>query len=209
MPRLLAVVLVLFCTSVTAEARSEQLGLVEFLNALQSFSATFVQQRYSEQGELLERASGDCLIKRPGLFRWEYREPFAQTIVSDGTTLSIYDPDLEQVTESDITGIPHTSPAALLGHETDVAGHYTITELASDERGLAWFQLRPLDSSGDFSMIELGFADGSVQAMRLRDNLGQLTALNFASVANDVFIDDAKFAFVPPPGVDVVRASAP
>ena len=58
-------------------------------------------------------------------------------------------------------------------------------------------------------MIELGFADGSVQAMRLRDNLGQLTALNFASVANDVLIDDAKFAFVPPPGVDVVRASAP
>ncbi len=45
-------------------------GLRNYLNGLESFSAVFAQERYDEYGDLLETASGRCLVKRPGRFRW-------------------------------------------------------------------------------------------------------------------------------------------
>jgi outer membrane lipoprotein carrier protein len=34
----------------------------------------------------------------PDRFRWDYRKPYQQVIVADGTAIWIYDSDLEQVT---------------------------------------------------------------------------------------------------------------
>ena len=206
-----ALLLAALCFSGLSEAADDhgEQALISFLNTLETFSATFTQQRFDEEGALLERSSGECQIKRPGRFLWNYREPFPQTIVSDGTTLSIYDPDLEQVTMSAVGDVPASSPALLLGHETDVARHYVITELSDAGDGDTWFELRPRTSGTDFTAIELAFADGEVRAMRLRDNLGQLTLLNFTLIKRNAAIDDSVFAFQPPAGIDVVRAAQP
>ena len=89
--------------------------LRDYLNGLESFSAAFAQERYDEYGELLETASGRCLVKRPGRFRWSYTSPYLQSIIGDGDTLWIYDEDLEQVTVNPMGEIQAGSPA--LAHE--------------------------------------------------------------------------------------------
>ncbi|MGE0486879.1 MAG: outer membrane lipoprotein chaperone LolA [Gammaproteobacteria bacterium] len=182
--------------------------LVAYLNGLVSFVASFTQQRFDEDGALLETAHGDCAIARPGRFRWNYTDPYAQLIVSDGAMLWIYDTDLEQVTESVVGEAGAGSPAALLGRETDVAAHYAITALEPRD-GLAWFRLEPRDIVSDFTAIELGWRDGDVRAMRLTDNLGQLTTLAFEGIVRGGDIDPERFEFAPPPGVDVVRGGMP
>lgn len=182
--------------------------LVAYLNGLDSFVADFAQQRFDEEGALLERAEGDCAIARPGRFRWRYREPYEQLIVSDGATLWIYDPDLEQVTESAMGEGASGSPAALLGRETDVAAHYAISVLGSRD-GEDWFRLEPRDIKSDFTAIEISFGDGEVRGMRLTDNLGQVTALQFSDVVRNGSVDAGWFDFTPPAGVDVVRGGMP
>ena len=47
----------------------------------------------------VKQSSGSFEFQRPGRFRFEYRKPFAQTIVADGRTLWLYDADLNQVTQ--------------------------------------------------------------------------------------------------------------
>ncbi|MEQ8664066.1 MAG: outer membrane lipoprotein chaperone LolA [Gammaproteobacteria bacterium] len=204
--RCLSVLLLLACA---VPAHAAVADVIAYLNSLESFSARFVQQRFDEDGTLLERADGTARIERPGRFRWRYAEPYPQLIVSDGETLWIYDEDLEQVTVSAVAASGHGSPAALLGHESDVAAHYTVTTLPPDADGQAWYRLEPQGAASDFSGIELGFADGEVRAMRLTDNLGQVTALRFTDIARNGDLDDAQFHFTPPPGVDVVEGGMP
>ncbi len=206
--KLLGAAALLFLTSaeLSADGTAE---LATYLNTLETFSASFEQQRLDEDGELLERSSGDCQIQRPGRFRWSYFEPYAQLIVSDGATLWIYDPDLEQVTRNDIGAYPQDSPAALLGTQTDIAANYDITALAAGSDGLTWYELRPKSAGADFTAVALAYTDGDVQAMRLTDKLGQVTALSFSAIQRDTALDDALFSFVPPAGVDVVTGGAP
>ncbi|MCB1749781.1 MAG: outer membrane lipoprotein chaperone LolA [Gammaproteobacteria bacterium] len=202
----LVTVLALFAARSLAAAPVD--GLVAYLNGLDSFVASFTQQRFDEDGELLETAHGDCAIARPGRFRWNYTDPYEQVIVSDGVTLWIYDADLEQVTESVLGEAGAGSPAALLGRETDVAAHYAITPLEPRD-GLDWFRLEARDIASDFTAIELGWGEGEVRAMRLTDNLGQVTTLAFADIVRNGAVDLAQFNFEPPPGVDVVRGGMP
>lgn len=182
--------------------------LVAYLNGLDSFAAAFTQTRYDEDGAVLEVAEGSCRIQRPGRFRWTYAEPYPQEIVSDGVTLWIHDPDLEQVTRTTVDSAGQGSPAALLGRESDVAAHYVVTP-REDADGRTWFHLQPRAASSDFSAIELAFADGEVGAMRLTDNLGQVTVLEFRDIERNRALEAAQFDFVPPPGTDVVEGGMP
>lgn len=182
--------------------------LVEYLNALRSYSAKFEQQRFDETGELLETAHGECHIQRPGRFRWNYLDPYVQTIVSDGHKLWIHDVDLAQVTVNEVRADAPGTPAELLSAEFDVATRYAIVHDGARD-GYDWYSLTPKDPAAQFSLVELGLADGEVKAMRLKDNLGQVTQLHFEHVQRNAPLDASLFQFTPPPGVDVVEGGAP
>lgn len=182
--------------------------IVAYLEQMTSLSADFEQLRYDEYDALVETAQGHCDILRPGRFRWIYREPYAQSIVSDGTTLWIYDEDLAQVTVNPVGAGGQGSPAELLGAEFAVLDRYVVERLA-DADDYRWFALTPKAPASDFQRVELGWKDGEVAAMRLKDNLGQTTRLTFSDLHRNVGMPDTVFAFTPPAGVDVIEGAAP
>ena len=203
-------VLLLFGVAITAiTVRADDTApLIEYLNNLHSYSATFAQQRFDETGVLLETAKGDCSIERPGRFRWNYREPYQQVIVSDSSKLWIYDEDLAQVTINTVSAGAPGTPAELLSAQFDVATRYTVAHLGPLE-GYDWYRLHPKDAKTQFQEVELGFADHEIKAMRLKDNLGQTTLLHFEAVKRNAPMAQTLFQFTPPAGVDVVEGSAP
>lgn len=203
-------VLLLFGVAITAAAAQadDTAPLIEYLNNLHSYSATFAQQRFDETGVLLETAKGDCSIERPGRFRWNYRAPYQQVIVSDSSKLWIYDEDLAQVTVNNVTAGAPGTPAELLSAQFDVATRYTVAHLGPLE-GYDWYRLHPKDAKSQFQEVELGFADHEIKAMRLKDNLGQTTLLHFEAVNRNAPMAQTLFQFTPPAGVDVVEGSAP
>ena len=195
-----------FCA---ASLRADDTGpLIEYLDALHSYTATFVQQRFDETGELLETAHGDCSIERPGRYRWNYLEPYKQVIVSDSHKLWIYDEDLAQVTVNDVNAGAPGTPAELLSAEFDVASRYEVKHIGVKE-GYDWYSLHPKDAKSQFQEVQLGLADQEVKAMRLTDNLGQTTVLHFAAVKRNAPLAPSLFQFTPPDGVDVVAGGAP
>ena len=58
-----------------------------YLAKLSTLTADFVQVVQDKQGQVTERASGTLSISRPNRFRWDYQQPYAQTIVADGRKL--------------------------------------------------------------------------------------------------------------------------
>lgn len=201
--------LLLGASLMAAQVRGDDTApIVEYLDTLHSYTASFEQQRFDETGELLETAHGDCNIERPGRFRWNYLDPYKQVIVSDSHKLWIYDEDLAQVTVNDVAGGAPGTPAELLSAEFEVTTRYAVRHIGVKD-GVDWYGLTPKDATTQFQQVELGLADGDVKAMRLKDNLGQTTVLRFDAVKRNAPLAASLFEFTPPADVDVVTGGAP
>lgn len=181
--------------------------LKDFTQGLESFTAGFVQTRYDEDQEPIRESKGLAWLKRPGLFRWEYREPYQQMIVADGERLWIYDVDLEQVTVKKTERALGTAPIMLLSDSQPLSEQFNLTDLGKRE-GLYWVRLKPRVDDTDFTEIYLGFDDRSLKVMELRDRFDQATQILFNNVELNPEVSPERFRFEPPEGVDVIGPGA-
>lgn len=177
-----------------------------FLNEITHYSARFKQSLYDEYGELLEESEGQLVLAKPGKFRWEYQQPYRQQIVSDGILLWVYDEDLEQVTINKVPEDSSQSPLALLVNGVDIESRYSIEAVQRDDE-LSWLGLTPRSDNAEYQRVEIAVNEIDVVAMRLRDNLNQLTELTFLDANKQPTIDQRTFEFAIPPGVDVVNGA--
>lgn len=202
---LAAVLFGLFSMPATAGEAMERLQA--FTEGLESFSAGFVQTRYDEKQEPIRKSQGLAWLKRPGLFRWEYREPYKQVIVADGERLWIHDADLEQVTVKKTQRALGTAPIMLLSESEPLSEQFDLKDLGRREK-LYWVRLRPKVDDTDFREIYLGFDEEALKVMELRDRFDQATQIRFHHVELNPSIPAAKFEFTPPEGVDVIGPAA-
>jgi outer membrane lipoprotein carrier protein len=193
-------------SSIVLTCRAEESGarLESFLKRVQSLQAEFHQVLLDEHSEPLEESKGIFFLQRPGKFRWDYREPFSQTIVADGDHIWFYDPDLEQVTVKDQNLALGNTPVLLLSGERLPKENFQINNLPS-RNNLTWVELLPRDKEGaTFNRLLLGFDNDSLRQMELHDSFGQTTQLSFFEVKINQSLDPSLFIFTPPEGVDVV-----
>lgn len=196
----------LACADANADARAAE-RLNAALSSLQGLRADFRQTVSDANGDLVESAEGSVSLARPGRFRWDYRTP-PQIIVSDGTTVWLYDADLAQVTLRPAAESLSGTPAMLLAGEGRLSDQFEISDGGTVD-DLAWSRLVPKEPDGDFSELAVGIAGGELRRMTLVDRLGQTTRLDFARIERNPRFDAGTFTFVPPPGVDVVGRAPP
>lgn len=166
----------------------------------------FVQTNFYREGQVTLKASGTFAFSRPGRFDWVYLEPYDQRIVSDGTTLRLYDADLMQVTEKRLEGAIDATPAAILFGNNDFSRDWIVRELPA-EGGEARIEARP-KTSGAFERVVIGWsAAGLPSRMTLVDAFGQETELVFTEF-NRTTPDAKRFELVVPEGTDVLTDSA-
>lgn len=191
----------LLCSSAFADdAAALRLGTL--LGSMRELEADFSQHLFDEKGELLQQSSGHVLLAHPGRFRWETREPFEQLVVSDGTTVWQYDPDLAQVVVRPLDRRADQVPSLLLsGDIQSVEAQFDIGALpphGNSER----FEMHPHESGGMFVQLDIAFVDGVLQEFAIIDGLGQRTTVQFFGVATPGTIPPGTFDFVTPAGVD-------
>lgn len=195
---------VAFATVASAASIAEgQQRAQQFLEGLEGLEAQFSQTLSDRSGQVTEKSSGTLAIKRPNRFRWDYREPYEQVIVADGERVWVYDIDLEQVTVRKLDLALSATPAMLLSGEGALTDNFTI--IAAEVRGgVLWVQLQPKRDDTDFKSVRLGFAGQQLRYMELADKLGQTTLLEFFQVQRNPPLDESRFVFNIPPGVDVI-----
>ena len=170
-----------------------------------SFTARFVETLTSPGGAPRQRR-GKIAYRKPGMLRWEFDPPQAETIVADGTTLYDYDPGLNQVVEmSERSAFRNRGVAAfILGIgdlEHDFDGQ-SVSARATD--GLAHLLLTPKDGS---ARIELSVDRKTlnITGLRTADSLGNATELQLSDIQRNVTLDRSMFAFTVPSGADIVN----
>lgn len=196
--------------ALAAATESAAQALSRLLEPVSSFQSAFQQTVVSPQGQTLQDVNGVLKAKRPGLFFWQTEAPLAQTLVSDGQTVWIHDPDLEQVTIQPLDQQVASTPALLLSGEVgSIEEAYTVERIAGiGGESAEDFRLLPKAPDALFDTLTLHFVGETLQAMTLSDSFGQKTLLRFVSPERNPPLPDADFRFEIPPGADVIRQTA-
>ena len=194
------------------QAHSENREAAEELSGLltdyRTYQADFIQILVNEGGDKVQETTGSLKAKRPGLFYWEQDPPLSQFIVSNGEKVTVYDPDLEQVTIHSLDDRIATTPALLLSGEVDhLAETYDVTRQAADGQQQV-FVLEPKSQDSLFISLQLRFTDGVLNEMRLNDSLSQLSILSFDDVQLNESVPDSAFVLEYPDSVDVIQDGA-
>ena len=184
-------------------AQAGQQKVESFLQGLDGLQAQFKQTLTDRNGQPTEEASGTLAISRPDRFRWDYREPYNQVIVSDGARIWIYDSDLEQVTVRKLDETLSATPAMLLSGRSNLSDNFSVTQ-ASQEGSVEWVRMEPRRDDTDFKFVRLGFEGAVLKYMQLADKLGQTTSLEFSKLERNPPLDPSRFTFTVPPGADVI-----
>ena len=209
MKKLITLGLLLACTW---GARASGLDSLEnFVRSAKSGRAEFTQvvtaPTREGQAQRNKTSSGSFEFVRPSRFRFVYKKPFEQTIVADGQTLWLYDPDLKQVTSRKQSQVLDSTPAALIAAAPDLAALRKDFNLenAGEKDGLQWVQATPKAKDGQLRSVKIGFRGNELAALEILDGFGQRSVITFTKMELNAAIPTDAFNFKPPAGADVVK----
>lgn len=178
--------------------------LTQLLEKSQTIEANFSQLTLDAGGTSLQETSGKMTVKRPGLFYWHTDAPQEQVVVSDGKSVTLWDPDLEQATIKKLDQRLNQTPALLLSG--DVSKISQSFDISSKEQGEVMdFTLKPKTKDTLFDSLRVSFRKGLINDMQLIDSVGQRTNILFNGVKANQAVPDSKFKFDIPKGADVIK----
>jgi chaperone LolA len=152
-------------------------------------------------------SKGKVAFAKPNRMRWDYDPPDPQTIVGDGETLWIYQPDLKQVIKAPLSqAFQSSTPVSFLAGLGRVERDFDAT-LVRDEPEQWVLKLVPKQKQAGVGLLELGVrkSDASVAEATVTDAAGTTTRIFFTDERRNVTLEPDLFRFSPPPGVDVVK----
>lgn len=151
-------------------------------------------------------SSGTVTLAKPGKMRWAYEQPEPSLVVSDGTTLWIYDPEFQEVQKLPATD-GYLSGAAiqfLLG-EGDMGRDFEISALRCDAEA-AELQLVPRSAASYEKLhVLVDPATGDLKKTTVFFVLGNVTEVEFSNIEIDRDPPASVFEMDVPAGVRVIE----
>lgn len=172
--------------------------------------ADFTQQAFNKSLGQVIKAEGAVYLKRPGKMRWEYRTPSPQQIVSDGQSLWVYTPELNQVNVGEAPRALAGPAGSFLAGLGKVSEEFTVRFLnpaaRSDEAGNLVLDLTPKRPTPVLTRLILSVdpREFLVRKAVLYDQFENTVTMLFTRVAVNPGLADRLFTFTPPKGVAVV-----
>ncbi len=197
--------IIMFSLSGFTHAAENNLNLLkEFYEKNVRIQADFEQVSFDAEGKLVQKSAGVVAIQRPGLFRWDYREPYEQLIVADGKDLWVFDMDLDQVSVRNQNEVFGSSPASVLMEGFKVVEEQFHIKDKGHQNGYDVITLMPKKEDCEYKQIIIGFNKGQLAVRDISDKFGQKTQFLFSNVINNPMFNSEYFKFVPLKGVDII-----
>ena len=184
-------------------------GLQQRYASAVTMSGSF-QQTYRAPG-IEQVESGVFRMKRPGLMRWEYRQPEAKLFVADGREAFLYVPLDRQVTiqpfsASDMRG----TPLEFLLGGTDIRKSFVVSwennfRPAAEPTLLIRLTPRSGQSEYEFLVLELDPKNYDLRRITIHEQGGNTSEFRLSNLTANAKIDNKEFQFKPPKGTEVMR----
>jgi len=209
---LLAVVLGGLPPVSAAEATlDEVIGRVESRYAmLDDLRASFTQTALNKSLNQAIPAEGVVYLKRGGKMRWEYTAPTPQQIVSDGKSIWIYTPELNQVNVGEAPKVLAGPAGSFMAGLGRLREYFTVRFLnptrKTSDAGNWVLDLRPRKPQPGLTrlVLEVDPRESLVRSAELHDQFDNTVTMRFTKIVENGGLPDRLFTFVPPKGVATV-----
>ena len=197
----------------SAEAQSLEeaiRGLETAYGRMNDLKAEFAQSSFNKSLNQTIPAQGVVSLKRGGKLRWEYSEPTKQEIVSDGKTLWVYTPSLNQVNTGPAPEALAGPAGSFLAGLGKVREHFIVRSLnpasPRDGDGNVVLDLTPKQPLPTLSRLILSLdpRQWEVKKAMVYDQFENTVAMRFTKVQLNAGLPDKLFTFAPPPNTAVV-----
>ena len=208
---------ILFATVVSAGAQTPSATLEDAVRGVEGaygrmtdLKAEFTQTAFNKSLNQTIPASGTVYLKKGGKLRWEYAEPTPQQIVSDGKTIWIYTPTLNQVNMGKAPDALAGPAGSFLSGLGKLREHFDVRLLnpaqPKDNEGNIQLDLTPKQPLPTLARLILAFDPNGWQLRRavVYDQFENTVTMKFTKLVINSGLDDKLFAFVPPKGVATV-----
>ena len=203
------ITLVISCLAFSSIVKAQSTAINELdrlLQDLKTLSADITQLIVESDGGVLEESEILLHVKRPNGFYWETISPFPELLVTNGTKLWTYQPDLEQVVIENWDPDQTELAAQLLYGQTDnLRDNYYIVAINSEQTRS--FELKPKSADSLYELITINFLNESLDLIYIQSSSGERTAWQFMTSRINVPLGDDLFEFVPPEGIEVINNS--
>ena len=203
------ITLVISCLAFSSIVKAQSTAINELdrlLQDLKTLSADITQLIVESDGGVLEESEILLHVKRPDGFYWETISPFPVLLVTDGTKLWTYQPDLEQVVIENWDPDQTELAAQLLYGQTDnLRDNYYVVAINSEQTRS--FELKPKSADSLYELITINFLNESLDLIYIQSSSGERTAWQFTTSRINVPLGDDLFEFVPPEGIEVINNS--
>jgi len=216
-PRYTATAL-LACLLLTGAAAAQQRSVADIAkavdrryNELQAFRADFVE---SYRGAGIERSeSGRLWLKKPGKMRWEYTQPREKVFVTDGSNAYFYVTGDQQARRAPVKKLDDLrSPLRYLLGKTKLQKEFADLEFAPRVAPLTAGNVvlhgQPKSLADRVSDVVFEITpEGRIARLVVEEVDGSTTEFRFSNMVENPAVEEAKFRFRPPPGVQVVETA--
>lgn len=185
-------------------------GVEAAYGRMTDLKADFTQTAFNKSLNQTIPASGKVYLKKGGKLRWEYAEPTPQEIVSDGKTIWIYTPQLNQVNTGPAPEALSGPAGSFLAGLGKLREHFNVRLLnpaqPKDAGGNVVLDLTPKQPLPTLTRLILSFDPNGWQLRKavVYDQFDNTVTMTFSKLAINSGLEDKLFAFVPPKGVATV-----
>lgn len=177
-------------------------------SSMKDYEADFIQEAKIKGYPRTQESSGKVFFKKGGKMRWNYDKPEKQEIVTDGTTLWMYTPSLNQVMQAGFSMTNQSRVAqAFLSGMGSIRDDFDMSGGELDETGISYrIMLIPKDVTEKIKSLELTVDAKTfyIKRSRMTDIYDNVTIVSLSDFKINSGLADSLFDFVIPKGVEVV-----
>jgi outer membrane lipoprotein carrier protein len=185
-------------------------GVESAYGKMTDLKGEFVQSALNKSLNQTIDAKGVVYLKKGGKLRWEYAEPTKQEIVSDGKTIWIYTPQLNQVNTGAAPEALSGPAGSFLSGLGKLRQHFNVRFLnpaqPKDADGNVVLDLTPKQPLPTLARLVLSL-DAKTYDVRkavVYDQFENTVTMTFTKVAVNTGLPDKLFVFTPPAGTATV-----
>lgn len=177
--------------------------LLEKLNSIDSFQADFHQKTTTRNGTEEEMQEGRVAFLRPEKFLWVVDKPYEEQVSIVGTKMQVYDPDLQQLTHSQVDPNELSFANLLIDSDSKKLDDFEIYRNGNR------YVLSPENDDSQIALLSLVFKDETLERIELVDLLGTQIEFKFFNTRLNEEVENEVFKLTVPPDTEVIGTGEP
>lgn len=199
-------------TTQAAGPTADEIGarVQRFYDSTKTFKATFTQTYTIKVQNVKKVSTGKVTFEKPGKMSFVYDAPNGNRVVSDGTTIRVYEKENEQMFETLVKGSQYPAALSFLMGQGKLTHDFALRLLdPADMKFEGGYVLEgtPKEATPAYQKLLL-YVDAQTNQVRralILDAQGNRNRFDFTAPVVNQAADKGEFDFSPPPGTKIIK----